>query len=241
MHAWSEIQRRYEEWSYNEAERATEAYYQNEIDSVREVYEVFTLEGRILDVGGHQGRLRYFLHHDRVSLYVVADPYVDVFSTIEASSDLLKAYPCLCEPVNFVPAHGEYLPFQAAVFDWVHMRSVLDHLADPWLALKEAWRVLRPGGSVLVGITIGERIATVPLRDRVRRKLTTEGLGGVGRALCRRLTGASGHAEEHTWRVTEQGLEHLLEECGFMIGRTHWQKPPYEYVLYLQASKVIRA
>jgi len=235
--AWSDIQRKYEEWSLDEAARANVVYYEYEIDSVREVYGVFKLGGRILDVGGHQGRLRYFLQGDKVPLYVVVDPYADVWQCIEASPDVLKAYPCLCEPVNFAPAHGEYLPFQAAAFNWVHLRSVLDHLADPWLALKEAWRVLKPGGSVLVGTTIEDRISSVGLGERVRRKLQKEGLGGVATALWRRVTGVGGHGAEHTWRITEKALEHLLEDCGFTVLQTHWQKPPYEYVLYVQALK----
>ncbi len=174
-------------------------------------------------------------------MYVVVDPYAEVFRWVEASSDLLNAYPCLREPVNFFPAFGEYLPFQAGTFDWVHMRSVLDHFADPWLALKEAYRVLKPGGSILRGVTIEDRIASVGLLERVRRKLAREGLCGVVDALWRRVKRRGGHAEEHTWKITEHGLRRLLEECGFAIMQTHWQKPPYEYVLYLQAGKVIQA
>lgn len=98
---------------------------------------------------------------------------------------------------------------------------------------------LKPHGSILLGVTIEDRIASVPLWERVRRKLGKEGLGGVVAALGRRLAGVGGHAGEHTWRITEQGLEHLLDACGFMIVRRHWQKPPYEYVLYLQARKVV--
>lgn len=57
--AGGKVQRKYEEWSLDESERATAGYYEGEIDSVREIYtSVFDLNGRVLDVGGHQGRLR---------------------------------------------------------------------------------------------------------------------------------------------------------------------------------------
>ena len=74
----------------------------------------------------------------------------------------MKAYPCLIEPCNFLLAQAERLPFKNNSFDWVHMRSVLDHLEDPYVALKEAYRVLEPGGSLLIGLTVsGGIIATL--------------------------------------------------------------------------------
>lgn len=40
-------------------------HYLREIDSVKEIYtEEFWLGGKILDVGGHQGRLRYYLNEE---------------------------------------------------------------------------------------------------------------------------------------------------------------------------------
>lgn len=49
--------------------------YLREIDSVSEIYtNEFSLSGKILDVGGHQGRLRHFLRDD-TRLYLSIDPY----------------------------------------------------------------------------------------------------------------------------------------------------------------------
>jgi ubiquinone/menaquinone biosynthesis C-methylase UbiE len=36
------------------------------------------------------------------------------------------------------------------------MRSVVDHFADPYLALKEAYRVLKPNGRLMIGLSIVE-------------------------------------------------------------------------------------
>jgi len=37
-------------------------------------------------------------------------------------------------------------PYATAMFDWVISNSLVHHLADPWPALQEAWRVTRPAG-----------------------------------------------------------------------------------------------
>lgn len=42
------------------------------------------------------------------------------------------------------------LPFEASTFDAVVSNTILHHLADPRPYLSEAWRVLRPGGVLLI-------------------------------------------------------------------------------------------
>jgi ubiquinone/menaquinone biosynthesis C-methylase UbiE len=37
-------------------------------------------------------------------------------------------------------------PYASAMFDWVISNSLIHHLPDPGLALREAWRVTRPAG-----------------------------------------------------------------------------------------------
>src|SRR4051794_28733178 len=44
------------------------------------------------------------------------------------------------------------LPFEAGSFDTVLLMHVLEHIEDPWLALREARRVLRPGGAVVIAV-----------------------------------------------------------------------------------------
>jgi SAM-dependent methyltransferase len=46
----------------------------------------------------------------------------------------------------------DVLPFDAETFDSVLLDNVLEHLVQPDPLLKEAWRVLRPGGRLLVGV-----------------------------------------------------------------------------------------
>ena len=52
--------------------------------------------------------------------------------------------------VTFVCADVTGLPFEPESFDAVTMFDVLEHVENDLLALTEAWRVLRPGGALLV-------------------------------------------------------------------------------------------
>ena len=142
--------------------------YLAEIDSVKEIYtNEFHLSGSVLDVGGHQGRLRHYLSK-AVEFYVSIDPFAAIFDNIALQKNLLKAYPSLITPCNFFAAHAETLPFKANTFDWIHMRSVIDHFYDPYIALLEAFRCAKPGGNLLIGLAIMEKyyatqvIATEP-------------------------------------------------------------------------------
>ncbi|MDO4244417.1 MAG: methyltransferase domain-containing protein [Deinococcus sp.] len=51
--------------------------------------------------------------------------------------------------VEFVQGDAEALPFDEASFDVVTARHMLYHVPDIDVALREAWRVLRPGGLFL--------------------------------------------------------------------------------------------
>lgn len=53
--------------------------------------------------------------------------------------------------IDWVAAAGEHLPFRPAVFDGVLIVAVLEFVADPAAVLAEAFRVVRPGGWVVVG------------------------------------------------------------------------------------------
>ena len=52
--------------------------------------------------------------------------------------------------IAFVTADGLTLPFAADSFDLVLSHSVIEHVADPLTYLKEARRVLAPGGAMLL-------------------------------------------------------------------------------------------
>jgi len=55
----------------------------------------------------------------------------------------------LSERVRYVSGAAESIPFDDASFDLVTCQTVLMHVADPEVALREMWRVLAPGGLLL--------------------------------------------------------------------------------------------
>lgn len=56
-------------------------------------------------------------------------------------------------PFEFRQAVAECLPFDPAIFDCVIAATTLDHVLDPYQALAEARRVLRPKGLLLTWAT----------------------------------------------------------------------------------------
>ncbi len=91
-------------------------------------------EARVLDIGGGDGGLlRELERRGHTGLKESIDPL--------AGTD----------------AHA--LPFPDATFDAVFMLRVLSHLHTPALALAEAWRVLSPGGRLIVAAHGPEHLA----------------------------------------------------------------------------------
>lgn len=54
--------------------------------------------------------------------------------------------------LELVEADARILPFQDGAFDLVFSQGVLEHFHDPTNALREQWRVLRPGGVIVVEV-----------------------------------------------------------------------------------------
>jgi SAM-dependent methyltransferase len=50
----------------------------------------------------------------------------------------------------------EYLPFEDDEFDAVVCCDVLEHVLDPTVVVAELWRVLKPGGALIVRVPDGD-------------------------------------------------------------------------------------
>jgi len=242
---WAEMQNEYEEFYDKVVAQDDFKFHKDAIDSVKEIYNhEFVVEGRILDVGGSFGTLRHYLKMDRVPFYVSVDPHINVFDNLGSFPNLLKAYPCLSSPCNFLACNAEYLPFVKETFDWVHMRSVLDHFEDPYLALRDAYRVLKRGGKILIGLTVYGGKSSLSdrycgeesLTSKVKRKFREGGVKALVEAVWGRIAHES--ADHHMFRWDYDDLVDLLHVTKFRIAKEHWQKPPFSMCVYIAAVKL---
>ena len=134
-------------------ERYTHGYHQAIVDSYRrrtaETCAAFLLprlrpDAEVLDLGCGPGTITLGLARraGRVVGLDVAAKMVDQARELAAGSEVHN--------VSFEVGSAYELPFGDGSFDVVYAHQVMQHLADPVRALREARRVLRPGGLVAV-------------------------------------------------------------------------------------------
>lgn len=95
-------------------------------------------DGAVLDAGGGTGRVAQFLV-GKTSQVVVAD------QTFEMLQEARRK-----DGVTAVNSHTEELPFPNGYFCCVIMVDALHHVTDQAATLKELWRVLKPGGRIII-------------------------------------------------------------------------------------------
>jgi ubiquinone/menaquinone biosynthesis C-methylase UbiE len=252
---WEEIQKEYINYVVEKADIDSYELYDDQIKSGWDLYnKEYDVKGNILDVGGFQGRFRQFLKDKKDINYISADPYYQSFLDVENQSNLLKAYTCLSIPCNFVCCSAEMLPFKSNTFDWVNSKSVLDHIENPVLAFKEAYRVLKPGGKFLLNITtFGEKSKFKNVKDilppqlgfidRIINRFKTNGIQGILKAIQRRVTGDDSYkyektnAELHLHFFYYENILELFHQTNFKVIKEYWEPPPYDGVLTICGEK----
>jgi SAM-dependent methyltransferase len=123
---------------------ATDVHYERHLFRMRELTRHCT--GRVLDVGCDDVSIGAALFSSSCE-YVGLDPF----------SRNTQAR---------VVGVGEYLPFRSESFDSVLFNTSLDHMLDHHQALDEAFRVVKPGGLVVIATLIWTERATL-LSDSV--------------------------------------------------------------------------
>src|SRR5215469_12924273 len=101
-------------------------------------------QGIVLEVGAGGGQNFSFYDPTRVVRVEAVEP--DAAMLVEARSRLM-AVPV---PIRLTRAPVEALPFPDALFDSAVVTLVFCSVRDPERGLREIWRVLKPGGTLLL-------------------------------------------------------------------------------------------
>lgn len=98
---------------------------------------------KVLEVGCGQGDFTFFLHDKGADITGSDFSGFAVEKAIERNKVRKSA-------ADFVVADAHSLPFENNVFDLVFSCECLEHVHDPQKALNELYRVLKPGGKVIL-------------------------------------------------------------------------------------------
>ena len=114
--------------------------------------------GNMLDVGGGTGRVSNFFLNDGNKIFLA-----DLSHKMLLESQTKKGLFPAC-------SHSEYLPFPDDFFERIIMIDALHHVCDHQQSINELWRVLKPGGRIVIEepdihhwavklVALGEKIA----------------------------------------------------------------------------------
>jgi ubiquinone/menaquinone biosynthesis C-methylase UbiE len=95
-------------------------------------------DGIILDAGGGTGRVAQYLR-GKAAQIVVADESLKMLHEAKKKDGL--------QPIQ---TYTENLPFKNGTFDCIIMVDALHHVADQRKTINELWRILKPGGRLII-------------------------------------------------------------------------------------------
>lgn len=226
---WAKSQTDYEAWQERHLSRweGADWYYPYVDSETKEIYDELELGGRVLDVAGAFGLVAQQSALD-------ADTFVSLDAMPVLWKDLgrykrFTAHYAGCAPLCRAPAFAEFLPIRSCTFDVVHMRSCIDHFSNPLLAVKEAYRVLVPGGRIIIGVSLEGAYRKGPkgLRENLK--------AFIKRTTVLRMT-YEAIFDHHIFHPTRENLRALAEAGGFRVTKEVWA-PAYHNVLYLEGTK----
>jgi len=227
---WSEGQSEYESFEKRWLKMVNHPEKLSDLDSeTADVYDEIKMLGDVLDVGGAYGFVIKQAGLDP-NRYVSLDP-IDMNWDRLRGYEHINAHYSICQAAARIRGFAEFLPFADASFDFVHMRSCIDHFANPNLALMEAFRILRRGGHLVVGISLegSYKKDQVGLKGLVKRMASNS-------PILRQVIELVRH-DHHMFHPTRDSLRELIERNGFKIEKEIWQQA-YHNVVYLQAVRL---
>ena len=119
---------------------------------------------------------------------------------LDISRDMIRAARDMTPPeknIVWTVCTGETLPFSQAGFDVVCFRGALHHMSDETAGIAEAFRVLKPGGLLMLSEPNDDSILLRIPRKIVRRKMNRFG---------------ADHKAFDTFKLTE-----MIEKAGFRV------------------------
>ena len=96
------------------------------------------ITGSLLDVGGGTGRVSQFFIED-VGELILADLSYQMLIESQSKNSVMPA----C-------SHSEFLPFPDDYFERIIMIDALHHVCDQQKTINELWRVIKPGGRIII-------------------------------------------------------------------------------------------
>lgn len=121
--------------------------------------------GRVLDIGCGDGTLTYMLGDKAERVYAIDDSLLP----LRLARDQFRRQGAPREP-NLSAADGRNLPFPDDTFDCVVLADVIEHIDAPEAVMREARRVLRRGGQIL--LTTPRRQGDQPVHEYHCREYT---------------------------------------------------------------------
>jgi len=120
------------------------------------------------------------------------DVNVDLYVTVKERKTQTFVDVKFIETKNLVKADAHHLPFKNETFDKIICSHTIEHLLQPYIALKEMYRVLKPNHLLFLDLP---------------------------NSFLLLKTGKVEHLT-HFYSWTPSSLSHLLEQIGFKIYRT---------------------
>ena len=148
------------------------------VNNARAVIAETGWNGRVLDVGCGFGVFDICLHASGASSVTGTDVVPEKVTGASRLVELMGI-----RSVDFKEATGEYLPFSEGEFDGVLMKDTVSHLPANTRCYSEAFRVLRPGGSMLI---VDDRNSLAPRGVQRTKKLWELTESGSPEGLARR-------------------------------------------------------